>query len=124
MILVEKYHKGSGSAHSMGSGVKWVNYPKTHADQRRRSAHKLYAPAAAASNSSARFSTAFFALGEVLIRGLVLAFVRLAGVFFGAVTFSDVLAFFRASSAASAPSTKPRRTTFSSGSSSIRNATA
>src|SRR5580692_2168531 len=123
MILVEKYQKRSDSAHSIFRRDQRANYPKMHAEQKRRSPHKLYAPPAAVSNSSARFSTAFFARADVLTRGLVLA-VCLVGVFFGMVTCLDSLAFCRASSAASAPSTKPRRTTFSSGSSSIRNAAA
>src|SRR5208337_3453148 len=96
---------------------------KMHAEQKRRSPRKHYAPPAAVSNSSARFSTAFFARGDVLTRGLVLA-ACLVGVFFGMVTSLDSLAFRRASSAASAPSTRPRRRTCSSGSSSIRNAAA
>src|SRR5208283_311527 len=118
-----EYPKKSGSAHSIFRRDQRANCRKTHAKQKRRSLHKHYAPPAAVSNSSARFSTAFFARGDVLTRGLVLA-VGLVGVFFGMVTCLDSLTFCRASSAASAPSTKPRRTTFSSGSSSIRNAAA
>src|SRR5580704_8813418 len=121
MILVAKYQKGSDSTHSILSRGKRANCSIIPANQKRRSPHNHYASAAAASNSSARFSTAFFALGEVLTRGLALAFVLLVGEFFGTITFLDALAFRRASSAASAPSTKPRRTTLSSGSSSIRN---
>ena len=95
MILVEKYQKGSDSAHSISSRDQRANYPKMHAEQKRRSPHKLYAPPAAVSNSSARFSTTFFARGDVLTRGLVLA-VCLVGVFFGMVTCLDSLAFCRA----------------------------